>query len=125
MNPFEVLADPVRRRLLELLTAGAQTAGALTDAVGTEFGITRPAASQHLRVLRESGLVTVQPLGTRRVYTVRTAPLDEVGRWLAQFAGDLGRGLDALETELARGRRERRTTTTPQQSPSPARKDTA
>ena len=131
MNPFEVLADPVRRRLLELLAAGEQTAGALGEAVGTEFGITRPAASQHLRVLRESGLVRVQPVGTRRVYAVRTAALDEVGRWLAQFQDGFGQRLDALDTELARGRHERRTatTTTPTtggaQSPRTARKDSA
>jgi DNA-binding transcriptional ArsR family regulator len=105
---FDALGDPVRRRILELLGEGERPAGAIAEALRAQFGISQPAASQHLRVLRESGLVTVRAEGTRRVYGVDAAGLTEVQEWLARFADAFAQPLDALETELARGRRERR-----------------
>ncbi len=73
-----------------------------------EFGISQPAVSQHLRVLRESGFTSVRADGTRRLYAVDAAPLREVDAWLERFRGFWEQRLDALGTELARGRRERR-----------------
>ena len=75
MHAFDVLGDPVRRRILELLADGELTAGAISDAVQAEFGISQPAVSQHLRVLRDSGFATVRPDGARRLYAVKPEPL--------------------------------------------------
>ncbi|MEO3745046.1 metalloregulator ArsR/SmtB family transcription factor [Plantactinospora sp. B5E13] len=108
MHAFDILGDPVRRRILELLADGEQTAGAVSEVIRAEFGISPPAVSQHLRVLRESGFVTVRPDGTRRLYAVEAAPLQEVDIWLERFRGFWNQRLDALATELARGRRHRR-----------------
>lgn len=108
MHAFDVLGDPVRRRILELLGAGEQSSGAVVDVVRREFGISQPAVSQHLRVLRESGFATVRPEGTRRLYAVDPTGMREVDAWLEQFRGFWTQRLDALGTELARGRRERR-----------------
>lgn len=108
MHAFDILGDPVRRRILELLADGEQTAGAVSEVIRAEFGISPPAVSQHLRVLRESGFVTVRPDGTRRLYAVEAAPLQEVDIWLERFRGFWNQRLDALATELARGRRQRR-----------------
>jgi DNA-binding transcriptional ArsR family regulator len=95
VDALEVLADPVRRRVVEILAGGEQTAGQLAS----QFpGSSRPAISRHLRLLREAGLVTARPDGTRRVYTLERDPLLELEQWLSQR-------LDALDTELRRGRR--------------------
>lgn len=109
MHAFDVLGDPVRRRILELLAEGEQAAGGITAAIREEFGISQPAVSQHLRVLRDSGFVTVRPEGTRRLYAVDAVPLHEIDQWLDRFRGFWNQRLDALGTELARGRRERGT----------------
>src|SRR5690242_3506343 len=103
VHAFEVLADPVRRRLLELLAGGEVAAGELTDAVRGEFGISQPAVSQHLRVLRESGFAAVRPVGARRLYAVRDGAYDEIDAWLARYRSFWGQRLDALDTEIARG----------------------
>lgn len=105
---FEALGDPVRRRLLELLAPGEQAAGAIVTALQAETRISQPAVSQHLRVLREARLVRVHAEGTRRLYRVDDAGLDAVASWLARFSDAFAQPLDALETELARGRRDRR-----------------
>ncbi|MGI5239650.1 ArsR/SmtB family transcription factor [Dactylosporangium sp. CA-139066] len=112
MHAFDVLGDPVRRRILELLADGEQPAGAVSDVVRAEFGISQPAVSQHLKVLREAGFATVRADGTRRLYAVDAAPLREVDAWLERFRGFWDQRLDALATELARGRRARRATNT-------------
>jgi DNA-binding transcriptional ArsR family regulator len=109
VHAFDVLGDPVRRRILELLAEGEQASGAVTAVIRDEFGISQPAVSQHLRVLRESGFATVRAEGTRRLYAVEAAPLEEVDLWLDRFRRFWNQRLDALATELARGRRERRT----------------
>ncbi|GIG00425.1 ArsR/SmtB family transcription factor [Catellatospora citrea] len=108
MHAFDVLGDPVRRRILELLAGGERASGALSEVVQAEFGISQPAVSQHLKVLRDNGFATVRAEGTRRLYAVDTTPLREVDNWLDHFRGFWNQRLDALGTELARGRRERR-----------------
>jgi len=108
VHAFDVLGDPVRRRILELLADGEQTSGAVTAAIQAEFGISQPAVSQHLKVLRDNGFATVRAEGARRLYAVASAPLEEVDMWLDRFRGFWSQRLDALATELARGRRNQR-----------------
>lgn len=108
MHAFDVLGDPVRRRILELLADGEQTSGQVGAVIQDEFGISQPGVSQHLRVLRENGFATVRAEGTRRLYAVDAAPLQEVDMWLDRFRAFWNQHLDALGTELARGKRERR-----------------
>jgi DNA-binding transcriptional ArsR family regulator len=108
MQAFEVVGDPVRRRILELLADGERTSGAVSDTIGREFGISQPGVSAHLRVLRESGFASVRPEGTRRLYAVNAEPLRELDAWLERFRSFWEPHLDALATELARGKRERR-----------------
>lgn len=108
MHAFDVLGDPVRRRILELLADGEMTSGAVCAVIQAEFGISQPAVSQHLRVLRDSGFATMRPAGTRRLYAVNPAPLREVDQWLDPFRRFWTPHLAALATELARGQRERR-----------------
>ncbi|MDC3959988.1 ArsR/SmtB family transcription factor [Polyangium jinanense] len=108
MEAFDVLGDPVRRRILELLADGEQTSGAITEVIQREFGISQPAVSLHLKVLRDNGFATVRAEGTRRLYAVDVRPLQEVDLWLDRFRQFWEQRLDALATELARGKRERR-----------------
>jgi DNA-binding transcriptional ArsR family regulator len=108
LHAFDVLGDPVRRRILELLADGERSAGEVTAVVKEEFGISQPAVSQHLRVLRDSGFTSVRAEGTRRLYAVDPAPLQEVDQWLDRFRRFWTQHLDALATELARGKRQRR-----------------
>ena len=108
VHAFDVLGDPVRRRILELLAEGELTSGAITAVVQAEFGISQPGVSQHLKVLRDSGFATVRPEGTRRLYAVDSDPLHEVDMWLDRFRHFWEQRLDSLATELARGKRERR-----------------
>jgi DNA-binding transcriptional ArsR family regulator len=108
VHAFDVLGDPVRRRILELLADGELTSGAVCAAIQEEFGISQPGVSAHLRVLREAGFATARPEGARRLYAVNSQPLQDVDEWLDRFRRFWAPRLDALETELARGRRERR-----------------
>jgi DNA-binding transcriptional ArsR family regulator len=88
VHAFDVLGDPARRRILELLADGERTSGAVCAVIKEEFGISLPAVSQHLRVLRESGFGTVRPEGTRRLYSVNDQPpLREIDEWLDHFRG--------------------------------------
>jgi len=107
MHAFDVLGDPVRRRILELLVEGEAPAGHLAAVIAEEFDISQPAVSQHLRVLREQGFATVRPDGTRRLYAVDPAGLQRVGEWLSPFERFWRGPLAALGTELARGKRAR------------------
>jgi DNA-binding transcriptional ArsR family regulator len=111
VHAFDILGDPVRRRIVELLADGELTSGAIAAAIQSEFGISQPAVSQHLRVLRESGFAQVRPDGTRRLYAVSPEPLGEVEEWLGRFGRFWAPPLAALETEVTRGKRARRTTT--------------
>ncbi len=108
MHAFEVLGDPVRRRILELLADGEHSSGEVCAVIRREFAITQPAVSQHLRVLRDAGFATVRPDGTRRLYALSPDPLRDVDDWLGPFRRFWTPRLDALGTEIARGQRERR-----------------
>ncbi|OBB70885.1 helix-turn-helix transcriptional regulator [Mycobacterium sp. 852014-52144_SCH5372336] len=108
MHAFDVLGDPVRRRILELLADGEQPAGAIAETIGVEFAITQPAVSQHLKVLRDNGFTSVRPDGQRRLYAVNGAALRDADEWLAGFRRFWSPKLDALGTEIARGKRQRR-----------------
>ena len=119
VHAFDVLGDPVRRRILELLADGELSAGAVTAVVQVEFGISQPAVSQHLKVLRDSGFATVRPDGARRLYAVDSAPLQEIDAWLEHFRRFWEQRLDSLATELARGKRERRLRGTPPPAAAP------
>jgi DNA-binding transcriptional ArsR family regulator len=112
VHAFDVLGDPVRRRILDLIAGGELTSGAITEVVQEEFGISQPAVSQHLKVLRDSGFATVRPVGTRRLYAVDAAPFRELDDWLEGFRRFWDQRLDSLATELARGKRERRLSAT-------------
>ena len=108
MHALDILGDPVRRRILELLARGELSAGEIGDVIQREFGISQPAVSQHLRVLRESGFANVRADGVRRLYAVDPAPLEAADAWFDPFRRFWQPHLDALGTELARGRRARR-----------------
>lgn len=108
MHAFDVLGDPVRRRILELLAAGEAPAGEITEVIRAEFGISQPAVSQHLRVLRESGFCGVRVDGPWRRYSLIAEPLAEAYAWLDRFRSFWEQRLDALATEVARGKRQRR-----------------
>lgn len=101
---MRALADPSRRTLVERLTRGPVTAGELAALLP----IARPGVSRHLRVLREAGLVEVRRDAQRRVYSLRPQPLAEIDDWLDPYRALWEQRLDALHTEVARGKRERR-----------------
>ena len=108
MHAFDVLGDPVRRRLLELLADGERTSGDMVAVIQAEFGITQSAVSQHLKVLRDSGFATVRVDGPRRIYAVEAGPIREVDVWLDRFRMFWTPKLEALATEVARGKRRRK-----------------
>jgi DNA-binding transcriptional ArsR family regulator len=93
---FEVLVDPHRRRILDLLREGDQTVGDLVSALD----LSQPGVSKHLRVLREAGLVEVQADAQRRRYRLRTEPLREIDDWLAPYRAAWADRLDTLEAHL-------------------------
>ena len=108
-SAIEVLAavaDPTRRQILDLLVDGEVTAGELAAA----FPVSRPAVSRHLRVLREAGLVRARTSGRQRLYALDPAPLRELDAWLDPYRRLWAHRLDALDTEIRRGRRDRRPT---------------
>ena len=108
VHAFDVLGDPVRRRILELLAGGEQTAGAIGSVIQSEFSISQPAVSQHLKVLRDNGFASVRPDGQRRLYAVDGRGLRDIDAWLAGFRQFWRPHLDALATEVARGKRNRK-----------------
>jgi DNA-binding transcriptional ArsR family regulator len=103
---LRALADQSRRTMLDTLTGGPATAGELAAL----RPIARPGVSRHLRVLREAGLVEVRQEAQRRVYSLRLEPLAEVDEWLGRYRALWEQRLDALHTEVARGKRARRST---------------
>jgi DNA-binding transcriptional ArsR family regulator len=105
VEAFDILGDPVRRRILELLASGERPAGHVAAEIQAELGLTQPAVSRHLRLLRESGFARVRAAGTRRLYALDAAGLEPAESWLADLRGQWSQRLDALETEIARGRR--------------------
>ena len=108
VHAFDVLGDPVRRRILELLAGGEMSAGEIGATIQDEFTITQPAVSQHLKVLRDNGFASVRPDGQRRLYAVDGRALRDVDEWLNAFRRFWTPHLDALATEIARGKRQRR-----------------
>jgi len=102
MHALDVLGDPVRRRILELLAEGEQPAGAVVEVISEEFGIGQPAVSMQLKVLRDNGFAAVRPEGRRRIYAVAAGPLAEVDAWLTPFRAFWEQRLDALDTELVK-----------------------
>jgi DNA-binding transcriptional ArsR family regulator len=103
---LRALADESRRTMLERLSRGPVTVGELAALLP----IARPGVSRHLRVLREAGLVEVRQEAQRRIYSLRPAPLAEIDDWLGRYRALWDQRLDALHTEIARGKRERRST---------------
>ena len=101
MSAFEALAEPTRRRIVELLADGERSAGE----IASHFSTSRPGISRHLRVLHEHGLVTTRQAGTRRLYALDPAPLEEVDEWLERYRRFWANRLDALDTEIRRRRR--------------------
>ena len=116
MHAFDILGDPVRRRILELLGdqrldgRSALGAGDIGDTVRHEFGISQPAVSQHLKVLREAGFASSTVDGQRRLYAIEDAPLQAVDMWLDRYRQFWTQRLDALGTEIRRGKRATTTT---------------
>ncbi len=108
MHAFDVLGDPVRRRILELLAHESRNSGAVVAIIGAEFGIGQSAVSQHLKVLRDNGFAQVTIDGARRVYALETSGLERVDQWLAPFRQFWAPKFAALATEVARGKRQRR-----------------
>lgn len=102
MQTLSALADPIRRQIVEMLAERERDAGELASA----FPVSRPAVSRHLRVLRQAGLVQVRPEAQRRVYALDPRPLEDLAQWLDRYRHFWGQRLDALDTELARGRRQ-------------------
>jgi DNA-binding transcriptional ArsR family regulator len=102
MHAIEALADPTRRRIVELLADGEQSAGE----IAAQFRTSRPGISRHLRVLRQHGLVRTREEAQRRLYSLDPAPLAELDAWLERYRGFWTNRLDALDTEIRRGRRE-------------------
>ena len=109
MHAFDVLGDPVRRRILECLTGGERAAGDVSAVIQGEFGISQAAVSQHLKVLRENGFATGRIKGPKRLYSLEPAPMQEIDQWLETFRAFWEPKLMALETEIERGKKARKT----------------
>ncbi len=105
MNAFDVLGDPVRRRILELLRDGEKSSGEIVVEISSEFGITQAAVSQHLKVLRDSGFASVVPDGARRIYHLQPTALRDVDQWLEGFRNFWHAGFDALAEEVRKSER--------------------
>src|SRR5438552_11775559 len=103
---LHALAEPSRRRMLEILRIHPARVGELADAVP----VARPGVSRHLRVLREAGLVEVEQQAQWRIYRLRPEALAELDGWLARYLAVWEQRLDALQTEVARGRRKKSST---------------
>ncbi len=104
MHPLAALAEPTRRRIVELL---AERERDVTE-LRSHFSVSQPAISRHLRVLRDSGLVRVRPEAQRRLYSLDPTPLAELDEWLGRYRRFWAQRLDALETQLRRARKEQR-----------------
>lgn len=107
MHAFDVLGDPVRRRILELLAEREHASGEVVAVIAAEFGISQAGVSQHLKVLRDNGFASVRPEGTRRVYVLDTSPLRGIDDWMERFRVFWPVRMEALATEIARGKKAR------------------
>lgn len=108
MHAFEILGDPVRRRILELLAEKETSAGEIVSVIGRDFGISQSAVSQHLRILRDNGFATVRSHGTQRLYLVQKEPFQEIDEWLNKIKCFWTDKLNALDSEIERGKRIRK-----------------
>jgi DNA-binding transcriptional ArsR family regulator len=111
---FDALGDPTRRQILETIGPTEHAAGTIVAALQARRPISQPAVSQHLKTLHDAGLVTFRTEGTKRVYTINHAALDAAHAWLSHLVEPLAaftQPLDALSTEIARGKRTRATGT--------------
>jgi len=104
MHALDILGDPVRRRILELLADGDLAAGEISGTVQREFGITQPAVSRHLRVLRENGFTSMRIDRQFRIYAINAEPFREIDVWLDRYRRFWNQRFDALDTEIARGK---------------------
>ena len=102
MHAFDILGDPVRRRIVELLSGGERSAGEISAVVEREFEISQPAVSQQLRILRDSGFATVRPDGTRRLYVMDPTPLHEIADWVDRNRRHWEDSFDSLDAHLAK-----------------------
>ncbi len=102
MNAFDVLGDPVRRRIIEILAEGESTAGHVVEVITTEFGISQAGVSQHLKVLRDSGFATSNPQGSTRLYKLEPGGFSSVDDWLHNIKHFWTKHLDSLEQELTK-----------------------
>lgn len=105
MHALDILGDPVRRRLVELLASGDHSAGEVSRIVETEFDISQPAVARHLRVLREAGFVSARPEGSRRIYRLEPLVINQLQDQVDRYRSLWNQRLDALDTEIARGKR--------------------
>lgn len=101
MHAFDILGDPVRRRIMELLATGEQCAGDIVSVIAKEFGISQPAVSHQLKVLRQNGFTTVRPEAQRRIHVLNPDPFAEIEKWLEPFRQFWDQKLDALATHVA------------------------
>lgn len=108
MEAFDVLGDPVRRRILELLADQERGSGAIAELIQQEFSISQGAVSQHLGVLRNAGFATSRKDGVRRIYSLEGKAFRDTQQWLERFRRHWEPKLDALATEVARGKKTRR-----------------
>ncbi len=108
MHAFDVLSDPVRRRALELIAQRERASGEIDTVVGAEFGMSHSAVSQHLSVLRKAGFASVRKEGAKRCYSIDPEGFDDVEAWLDQLRHHWGQKMEALATEVERGKRIRR-----------------
>lgn len=102
VTTFAALGDPIRHRIVELLADADRDAGDLAS----NFDVSRPAVSRHLRVLREAGVISSRAVGQRRVYSLEPDSLDEVASWAIKYRGYWSQRLDALEKYLTQGERD-------------------
>lgn len=105
MHAFDVLSDPVRRRALELIAQREHSSGEIVTVVEAEFGISQSAVSQHLRILRDTGFAQVRKEGAKRCYAINPAGFDDVEAWLDQLRYYWAPKMEALATEVERGKR--------------------
>ena len=101
MLDFAALADPTRQHIVKLLAKGERSAGD----IASRFELTPPAVSQHLKVLREAGLVHVRPLKQQRLYSLNRQSLADMAEWLARVSGFWNEKLDRLERMIEKGKR--------------------
>lgn len=108
MNAFQILGDPVKRKILELLSSSERSAGEVVIDIQNEFGISQAAVSQHLKILREAGFAHVRGEGAKRIYVLDASPMQEVDHWISPFREFFEQRFRALHTEVVRGKKDKR-----------------